>query len=125
MLEAYIAHVFPSGSNKEVRAHHRASLALALTFNIAEPLPSNSPHCASKRPHQQPQLCRSSPAQVQINDPSAEVESHRSGFGIGLHIIERAHCRPAAHAESGLPASGPIADWQVSDGVNGIADILH
>jgi len=32
MLEAYIAHVFPGGSNKEVRAHHRASLALALNL---------------------------------------------------------------------------------------------
>lgn len=32
MLEAYIAHVFPGQSNKEVRAHHRASLALALNL---------------------------------------------------------------------------------------------
>ncbi|MCA0431687.1 MAG: hypothetical protein LCH46_00350 [Proteobacteria bacterium] len=32
MLEAYIAHVFPGASNKEVRAHHRASLALALNL---------------------------------------------------------------------------------------------
>lgn len=32
MLEAYIAHVFAGGSNKEVRAHHRASLALALNL---------------------------------------------------------------------------------------------
>lgn len=32
MLEAYIAHAFPGASNKEVRAHHRASLALALNL---------------------------------------------------------------------------------------------
>lgn len=32
MLEAYIAHVFPGESYKEVRAHHRASLALALNL---------------------------------------------------------------------------------------------
>jgi len=32
MLEAYIGHVFPGGSNKEVRAHARASLALALNL---------------------------------------------------------------------------------------------
>jgi hypothetical protein len=32
MLEAYIAHVFPGASNKEVRAHHRASLGLALNL---------------------------------------------------------------------------------------------
>ena len=32
MLEAYIAHVLPGASNKEVRAHHRASLALALNL---------------------------------------------------------------------------------------------
>jgi hypothetical protein len=32
MLEAYIAHVFPGPSNKEVRAHFRASLALALNL---------------------------------------------------------------------------------------------
>lgn len=32
MLEAYIAQVFPGGSNKEVRAHARASLALALNL---------------------------------------------------------------------------------------------
>lgn len=32
MLEAYIAHVFPGESFKEVRAHHRASLALALNL---------------------------------------------------------------------------------------------
>ena len=32
MLEAYIAHVFPGASNKEIRAHHRASLALALNL---------------------------------------------------------------------------------------------
>lgn len=32
MLEAYIAHVFSGASNKEVRAHHRASLALALNL---------------------------------------------------------------------------------------------
>jgi len=32
MLEAYIAHVFPGASNKEVRAHHRGSLALALNL---------------------------------------------------------------------------------------------
>ncbi|MBA3838458.1 MAG: hypothetical protein C0499_12470, partial [Zymomonas sp.] len=32
MLEAYIGHVFPGASNKEVRAHHRASLALALNL---------------------------------------------------------------------------------------------
>lgn len=32
MLEAYIAHVFPGSSNKEVRAHARASLALALNL---------------------------------------------------------------------------------------------
>ena len=32
MLEAYITHVFPGASNKEVRAHHRASLALALNL---------------------------------------------------------------------------------------------
>lgn len=32
MLEAYIAHVFPGASNKEVRSHHRASLALALNL---------------------------------------------------------------------------------------------
>src|SRR3546814_4225295 len=31
MLEAYIAYVFPGGSN-EVRTHHRASLALALNL---------------------------------------------------------------------------------------------
>jgi hypothetical protein len=30
MIEAYVAHVFPGESNKEVRAHARASLALAL-----------------------------------------------------------------------------------------------
>jgi hypothetical protein len=32
MLESYIAHVFPGPSNKEVRAHARASLALALNL---------------------------------------------------------------------------------------------
>lgn len=32
MLEAYIAHVFPGASYKEVRAHARASLALALNL---------------------------------------------------------------------------------------------
>lgn len=32
MLEAYIGNVFPGASNKEVRAHHRASLALALNL---------------------------------------------------------------------------------------------
>jgi hypothetical protein len=32
MLEAYVAHVFPGDSYKEVRAHHRASLALALNL---------------------------------------------------------------------------------------------
>ena len=32
MLEAYIAHAFPGGSYKEVRAHARASLALALNL---------------------------------------------------------------------------------------------
>jgi len=32
MLEAYIGHAFPGGSNKEVRAHARASLALALNL---------------------------------------------------------------------------------------------
>lgn len=32
MLEAYIAYVFPGASNKEVRAHARASLALALNL---------------------------------------------------------------------------------------------
>lgn len=32
MLEAYIAHAFPGESYKEVRAHHRASLALALNL---------------------------------------------------------------------------------------------
>lgn len=32
MLEAYVAHVFPGDSNKEVRAHARASLALALNL---------------------------------------------------------------------------------------------
>lgn len=32
MLEAYIRHVFPGSSNKEIRAHHRASLALALNL---------------------------------------------------------------------------------------------
>lgn len=32
MLEAYMGHVFPGASNKEVRAHHRASLALALNL---------------------------------------------------------------------------------------------
>lgn len=32
MLEAYVAAVFPGGSNKEVRAHARASLALALNL---------------------------------------------------------------------------------------------
>lgn len=32
MLESYIAHVFPGSSNKEVRAHARASLALALNL---------------------------------------------------------------------------------------------
>jgi hypothetical protein len=32
MLEAYIAHAFPGPSNKEVRAHGRASLALALNL---------------------------------------------------------------------------------------------
>lgn len=32
MLEGYIAHVFPGASNKEVRAHARASLALALNL---------------------------------------------------------------------------------------------
>ncbi len=32
MLEAYIGHVFHGASNKEVRAHHRASLALALNL---------------------------------------------------------------------------------------------
>lgn len=32
MLEAYIAHAFPGESFKEVRAHHRASLALALNL---------------------------------------------------------------------------------------------
>ena len=32
MLEAYIGHVFPGASNKEVRAHHRASLGLALNL---------------------------------------------------------------------------------------------
>ncbi len=32
MLEAYIGYVFPGASNKEVRAHHRASLALALNL---------------------------------------------------------------------------------------------
>ena len=32
MLEAYVAHVFPGDSYKEVRAHNRASLALALNL---------------------------------------------------------------------------------------------
>lgn len=32
MLESYVAHVFPGDSYKEVRAHHRASLALALNL---------------------------------------------------------------------------------------------
>lgn len=32
MLEAYIAHAFPGSSNKEVRAHARAALALALNL---------------------------------------------------------------------------------------------
>lgn len=32
MLEAYVAYVFPGPSNKEVRAHHRAALALALNL---------------------------------------------------------------------------------------------
>ncbi len=32
MLEAYVGHVFPGDSYKEVRAHHRASLALALNL---------------------------------------------------------------------------------------------
>ena len=32
MLESYIAHVFSGASNKEIRAHHRASLALALNL---------------------------------------------------------------------------------------------
>lgn len=32
MLEAYVAHVFPGESHKEVRAHARASLALALNL---------------------------------------------------------------------------------------------
>jgi hypothetical protein len=32
MLEAYVASVFPGPSNKEVRAHARASLALALNL---------------------------------------------------------------------------------------------
>lgn len=32
MLEAYIGHVFPGASNKEIRAHARASLALALNL---------------------------------------------------------------------------------------------
>jgi hypothetical protein len=32
MLEAYIGHVFPGSSNKEIRAHARASLALALNL---------------------------------------------------------------------------------------------
>ncbi|WP_431267890.1 hypothetical protein [Dankookia sp. P2] len=32
MLEAFILHVFPGESFKEVRAHHRASLALALNL---------------------------------------------------------------------------------------------
>lgn len=32
MLDAYVAHVFRGGSNKEVRAHYRASLALALNL---------------------------------------------------------------------------------------------
>lgn len=32
MLEAYIAHAFPGASHKEVRAHARASLALALNL---------------------------------------------------------------------------------------------
>ena len=32
MLEAYVVHVFPGASYKEVRAHHRASLALALNL---------------------------------------------------------------------------------------------
>lgn len=32
MLEAYIGHVFPGASYKEVRAHARASLALALNL---------------------------------------------------------------------------------------------
>jgi hypothetical protein len=32
MLEAYISHVFPGASNKEVRVHARASLALALNL---------------------------------------------------------------------------------------------
>lgn len=32
MLDGYIAHVFPGASNKEVRAHARASLALALNL---------------------------------------------------------------------------------------------
>lgn len=32
MLEAYVHHVFPGGSYKEVRAHARASLALALNL---------------------------------------------------------------------------------------------
>lgn len=32
MLEAYVGHVFPGDSYKEVRAHHRASLALTLNL---------------------------------------------------------------------------------------------
>lgn len=32
MLEAYVAHVFPGESYKEVRAHHRAALGLALNL---------------------------------------------------------------------------------------------
>ena len=32
MLEAYVSHVFPGSGNKEVRAHHRAALALALNL---------------------------------------------------------------------------------------------
>ena len=32
MLEAYVADTFPGASNKEVRTHHRASLALALNL---------------------------------------------------------------------------------------------
>ena len=32
MLEAYVVHIFPGDSCKEIRAHHRASLALALNL---------------------------------------------------------------------------------------------
>lgn len=44
MLEAYIAHVFPGQSNKEVRAHARASLSLALNLQHRR---TATPHLAA------------------------------------------------------------------------------